>query len=264
MITRIRLFITNVVYFSAFGTCAILMRFICFPCMRLIWHGEQLTKKIRHLVSASFRLFWSLAKVLRFLDHEFHDIEKLAKDRGTIIIANHPSYIDYVLLASLMPEISCLVKEEVLRKPALGGIVKNTHYLINSDGPSLLKECEACLKRGENILIFPEGTRTPHNGEIKLKKGFASLASHLLCPVRVVTIRCSEHFLDKQMKWYEVPSRIPKFTVDVHEILDPRDFNAEINPHHAAEQIKQVATEIFIKALRQNHALINSDIKENK
>lgn len=263
MITRIRLFITNVVYFSVFGTSAILMRFICFPCMRLFWHGEELTKQIRHLVSASFRLFWSVAKLLRFLDHEVHGIEKLKQDQGAIIIANHPTYIDYVLLASLMPEINCLVKEEVLHKPALGGIVKNTHYLINSDGPSLLKECENCLKRGENILIFPEGTRTPHNGEIKLKKGFASLASHLLCPVRVVTISCSEHFLDKQMKWYEVPPRIPKFTVDIHEVLDPRDFKAELNPHHAAEQIKHAVAQIFIKTLQQ-HDLGNSNVKDDK
>lgn len=245
MITRSRLFLINVLYFSLFATFAVIMRLCCFPCMRCFWHGNELTFRIRRLISASFRLFWFIAKKLRFLDHEIHGKKDLQKDRGMIIVANHPTYIDYVLLASYLPEVNCLVKEELLHKPTLSGIVKNARYLINTDGSSLLKECEEILKRGENLLIFPEGTRTPHDGTIKLKKGFASLSAHLLCPLHVVTISCSEHFLDKSMKWYDVPPRIPKFKVTVHKIIDPLDYGAKENPQKAALKIRQEVVAIF-------------------
>ena len=249
MITRSLLFVINVLYFSLFATCAVIMRLCCFPCMRCIWHGNELTLRIRRLISASFRLFWFVAAKLRFLEKEIQGKSDLQKDHGMIIVANHPTYIDYVLLASFLPEVNCLVKEKILHKPTLSGIVKNARYLVNTDGSSLLEECAEILKRGENILIFPEGTRTPHDGTIKLKKGFASLSAHLLCPLHVVTITCSEHFLDKSMKWYEVPPRIPKFKVTVDKILDPSDYGARENPQKAALEMRQEVSAIFKKAL---------------
>ncbi len=40
----------------------------------------------------------------------------LRQERGCLVVANHPTLIDYVLLASVMPETDCLVKSALLKK----------------------------------------------------------------------------------------------------------------------------------------------------
>lgn len=248
---RAWLFFMNTVYFAVFAPAALAMRFLWFPLLRLFYSGEILTSKIRHSICNAFRFFWYMAGVCRFMKTSLHGTENLASSRGMIIVANHPTYIDYVLLASLMPDVNCLVKAGISHKPALRGIVSNARYLINNEGPELLEEARRCLERGESILIFPEGTRTPHSGEIKLKKGFASLAVRLNCPVLPVTIRCSEHFLDKQMKWYQVPRRMPIFMVNVGEIIEPAAANSDngTSPFREAAKLRDRVQDIFRAAV---------------
>lgn len=248
---RAWLFFMNVVYFAVFAPAALLMRFLWFPLLRLVYKGDVLTSKIRHSICNAFRFFWYMAGICCFMRHEVHGKERLQSKRPRIIVANHPTYVDYVLLASLMPDVNCLVKGGIEHKPALRGIVKNARYLINNDGPKLLEEAASCLNRGESILIFPEGTRTPHSGAINLKKGFASLAVRLHCPLQIVTVKCSEHFLDKQMKWYQVPARIPVFSVHVGEIIEPDAANSdnETSSYAEAKKLRDRVQRIFRDAV---------------
>ncbi len=49
------------------------------------------------------------------------------------MVANHPTLIDYVILASVMPETDCLVKSALLRNPFVSGVIRSADYLINSE-----------------------------------------------------------------------------------------------------------------------------------
>ena len=94
------------------------------------------------------------------LDYRIDGAEILRQERGCLVVANHPTLIDYVLLASVMPETDCLVKSALLKNPFLGGVVRAADYLINSEAETLLPRCQQRLAQGDTILIFPEGTRT--------------------------------------------------------------------------------------------------------
>ncbi len=65
----------------------------------------------------------------------------------------HPTLIDYVLLASVMPETDCLVKSALLKNPFLGGVVRAADYLINSEAETLLPRCQQRLAQGDALLI---------------------------------------------------------------------------------------------------------------
>lgn len=241
------LFFMNTVYFAVFAPSALFLHLVWHPVLSIFYRGHELQLKFRRSICLSFKFFWYMAAKCRFMKAEFYGLEKLASAPACIIVSNHPTYIDYVLLTSVMPEINCLVKAGIRHKPALRGMVVNAGYLVNQDGPELLEESRQCLERGESILIFPEGTRTPHDGTITLKKGFASLASRLDCPVLVISIDCSEHFLDKQMKWYQVPARMPVFKVTVHELIAPNAgiFGDEENSFRRASRLKDTVEGIL-------------------
>ena len=97
-------------------------------------------------------------------------------------------------------------------------------YLINSEAETLLPRCQQRLAQGDTILIFPEGTRTRPGEKMTLQRGAANIAVRCASDLRIVTIRCSEHLLDKQSKWYDVPPDRPFFTVAVHGRVEINKF----------------------------------------
>jgi len=58
----------------------------------------------------------------------------------------------------------------------MSGIVKNLYILNNEDFDALQSDCARTLKEGNNLIIFPEGTRTPRNATNPYKKGAARIA----------------------------------------------------------------------------------------
>ena len=57
-----------------------------------------------------------------------------------------------------------------------------------------------------------------------LQRGAANIAVRCTSDLRIVTIGCSEHLLDKQSKWYDVPPARPFFTVEVHGRVEINKF----------------------------------------
>jgi len=158
------------------------------------------------------------------LDYRFDNPDVLRHERGCLVVANHPTLIDYVLIASVMPETDCLVKSALLRNPFVSGAIRAADYLINSEADTLLSACQQRLAQGDTLLIFPEGTRTQVGKAIKLQRGAANIAVRCNSDLRVVIIHCSEHLLDKQSRWYNIPPKKPFFTVDVRERIGIDDF----------------------------------------
>ena len=166
--------------------------------------------------------------MLRLIKVRFEHFERLSSDGsrpGVILVANHPSLIDYVLIASRLEHINCVVKEALRHNFFLRGIVKATGYLANDDPEAFLQQGSACLAQGEDLLIFPEGTRTSRQREFRLRRGAAALAVHSGRPLQVITITLSTEFLSKEKRWYHVPSTCPEYVLSVGEKLSPGELS---------------------------------------
>lgn len=74
-----------------------------------------------------------------------------------------------------------------------------------------------------------------------LQRGAANIAVRCSSDLRIVTINCSEQMLDKESKWYDVPSVKPVFTISVHERVKIDQFydaNSQ-EPALAARQLNR-------------------------
>lgn len=211
--------------FALFGIGGLLLSLVWFNLLLLVVRDKPTRRRLaRRSIAASFRLFLNTARLTGALDYRIDGIDTLRNERGCLVVANHPTLIDYVLLASVMPETDCLVKGELLRNPFVSGVIKAADYLINSQADALLPTCEQRLAQGETILIFPEGTRTRPGEKMTLQRGAANIAVRCGCDLRIVVIHCSEHLLDKHSRWYDVPPRKPLFTVEVRERVEIKQF----------------------------------------
>ncbi len=214
-----------IVLFSLGG---LLMSLVWFNVLLIIQRDATKRRRLaRRSVSASFRLFLGTSRLLGVLDYRIDGTAALQNDHGCLVVANHPTLIDYVLLASVMPDVDCLVKADLLHHFFFRGVIRAADYLVNSQGKTLVATCRQRLLNGDTIMIFPEGTRTRYGSAPVLKRGAANIAVRCGCDLRVVHIHCSEQVLDKQSRWYQTTPTKPFFTVSVRERISIGSFMAK-------------------------------------
>ena len=151
---------------------------------------------------------------------EVHGVEKLKTGKPKLILANHPTLLDVVLLISIIKHTNCVVKKTLFRDPFLGGVVKAAGYINNIGTEAIIDDCVKALKSGDNLIIFPEGTRTVPKKELKFQRGAAHIAARSGADVVPVTITCDPPTLSKAHKWYHIPPRPFRLRAEVGDPLD--------------------------------------------
>lgn len=171
------------------------------------------------LVRVGFRC---LSKIIRCLGlvREIH-LEGFDRiDTGpALVIANHPTLLDVVLILGHYPKCSCVVKLDLFSHPFLRFGIRNAGLIPNQGGEELMRRVEQEFRRGRSVLIFPEGTRSPPDGLRPFTRGPARVAIELSVQVVPIHVACSPRVLGKEDRWYRTPSRPPRFSLRVGSAL---------------------------------------------
>lgn len=228
--------------FAFFGVGGLLLALTVFPVINLGFaHNKPLRQKISSaIIKHTWRVYILIMRMLGVMRLRVEGAEILQAERGAIIIANHPSLIDIVVLVSLMSNARCIVKQAVWDNPFMRSAVRSAGYIPNTDDPlELIKKCRQSLNEGGNIIIFPEGSRTVPGQPLKMQRGFAHLACTLQAPLRLVEVRCTPPTLLKGQKWYDIPRTRPIFSIRVAERLDVAGMDLHETPSRAVRQVSK-------------------------
>jgi 1-acyl-sn-glycerol-3-phosphate acyltransferase len=210
--------------FFVFGAGGVIFGLTIFPLACLPARNRAVARRrAQWIVSRWFRLFSNLMRVLGVISWEIHGAEKLRRP-GQMIIANHPTLIDVVLLIGYIPEVDCIVKEALFRNPFTRLPISWAGYISNSTSVQLLDDCVSTLKAGRSLMIFPEGTRSTPGQPLQIPHSTARIALQAGAPVLPVTIRCEPLMLNKNRPWYDVPARPGHYRIVVGEPYDPAPF----------------------------------------
>jgi 1-acyl-sn-glycerol-3-phosphate acyltransferase len=242
--------------FVVFGVGGVVLSVTLFPLFNVVYSDRHRRSRIaQSTVRATWGLFvWMLVN-MRLIDLETEGAELLRRETGTLVIANHPSLIDIVLLISLMERAQCVVKKGVWNNPFMRGVVKATNYIPNLGEPErTLRECVAALHAGNNLVIFPEGTRTKPGHQVRLERGFANIAIRAGAPIRIVTVRCDPPLLRKGEKWYKSPVRRPRFRVCVGERIETAEVLGSRLPARCARDLTAQITKRFEEVIAHESA----------
>lgn len=167
----------------------------------------------QRILHTGVALWASLMERLGVLRIHFPEADQLRAMHGVVIAPNHPSLLDATFFLARLPELTCLMKRAVLHNPFMGFSARLAGYLSNDAGPDFIRRGRDALLAGENLLIFPEGTRTVNAPVNDFKKGFALIALLAGAPVQTVFIEAPCFYLGKRWPLWRLPAMPVQFRV---------------------------------------------------
>jgi len=239
MIDRTKRFLGTGISFAVFGIGGLVQTVVLIPLIAVLSRNEESrTRRVRSLISRSFRAFLWMMRALGVLELEIDPQarEKFSRPGGMIVVANHPTLIDVVLLMGQIEHGNCIVKRAMWKNVFLGGVVRAANYISNDDSEELLANCTEVLQNGETLVIFPEATRTVPGQAMKVHRGAARVALSAGVPLQVVHLTCSPPTLSKAGHWYEIPPQRPCFRMRVGDRLHVADYLAAGEHHSLASR----------------------------
>ena len=156
---------------------------------------------------------------------------------GIIVISNHTSYADGVLLAlvcrRLGRSLRLLATAGVFRAPLLGGLVRRLGFIRVDRGAtnaaSSLDAAVEALAAGEAVGIFPEGrtTRDPDHWPERAKTGAVRLALRSGAPIVPIAMVGAHQLIGRRHPIRQIVSSIvlrPRVEVEVGTPIDVRPW----------------------------------------
>ena len=166
--------------------------------------AEQTVKKVLKIIkkvekkrrTGYMRLHRVLAPFLRFVMRlRPHNLERIPKDGGLLICANHISAFDVISIAATSPrQITFIAKKELFSIPILGSLIKALGAVKVDRGNNDVGAIRTAVnkaKSGSAVAIFPQGHRYPKvdPATTPIKNGAAMIAYHAGCAVLPVYIQ---------------------------------------------------------------------------
>jgi acyl-[acyl-carrier-protein]-phospholipid O-acyltransferase/long-chain-fatty-acid--[acyl-carrier-protein] ligase len=136
-------------------------------------------------------------------------------DCGFLLVPNHMTYVDAVLLQLACPRpIRFLVHESIYRIPWLKPILRlaDAIPISNVRAKESVREAVEQIKKGQTVCIFPEGELTRTGVLLKLRKGFELIARRADCdvvPVWLDGLWGSIFSFEGGRYFFKLPKRIP-------------------------------------------------------
>lgn len=236
--------------FVLFGASGLLVGLLVVPPLWLL-PSDWRRRAARGVIRTFMRGFWTTMRGLGLFDCEVEGADHL-RESNILVIANHPTLIDAVLLIGAIPQVAVIAKGALADHPVTGPALRAAQYILNDDGPSMVEASKLEFARGGRVLVFPESTRTKPGQPVTLQRGAANIAARANCRLVVVTIRVTEPLLHKGTAWYQMPVRRPAFRVLVSP---PQDLGAvrgaSANPARIARELTAAWQAMYAQRLAE-------------
>jgi len=218
------------------GICFIIATF---PVNLTVWAMSVLFDRKR------IAIHWFLMYESLFLSHLMpiwtfliEGREKAQKQTTYVIISNHQSMLDILLINCLRYKFKWISKIENFNVPVIGWYLRMARYITVDRGNEeskleMLEKSSDCLKEGISIMIFPEGTRSLNNEIGFFKRGAFQLALQANVPILPVLIDGTGGILPKHGLIFRSGYQI---RINVLDPVNPADF-ATSDPDTLALQI---------------------------
>ena len=213
--------------FATFGLGGLFMALTIFPAMMVIFQNQTRRQEYaQFMICRSFRFFIWMLDVTGVAEVTTKDFDRLSTANGVLIIANHPTLIDVVIIMSLLDRCQCVVKHELFSNLFMAGVVRAAGFIRNDGDPyNLIHQASEHLASGACIMMFPEGTRTPNGRKLgPLQRGVANIAIATQADLLPVVVHCNHHTLKKGVSWNRIPPSKVCYCMTVGLPLSIGDF----------------------------------------
>ena len=140
-----------------------------------------------------FGRVWVVASGMRM---EVNGLENIEEGTPYIVVANHRSNIDIMVLTAALPiPIRFLSKIEVFKFPLLGsamrgvGMIPLDREMGRRELAFIIRSTRSLVAEGKSLVVFPEGTRSITGEMLPFKTGAIHVAARTGCPILPVAVQ---------------------------------------------------------------------------
>jgi 1-acyl-sn-glycerol-3-phosphate acyltransferase len=234
-------FLCSIAFWSFLFVSSVLL----FPVAALIWAVTTPFDPRKRLLHR-FTCFW--ASLYTWFNPAWpvtvEGREKALTDCPTVMVANHLSLLDILVMFRTFLHFKWVSKIEVFRVPFIGWNMALNGYIKLKRGDrasvvQMLRRCEEVLAGGNSVMMFPEGTRSP-SGEMRdFKTGAFEIAIRTRSALQPILIRGTADALPK--RGFVLRGRHP-IRVTFLDPIRPENF-AHRSPEELARQVRATMLE---------------------
>jgi 1-acyl-sn-glycerol-3-phosphate acyltransferase len=247
--------------FAVFGLGGLVFGVVLVPLVTVVTPSRRpRVRRLRWWLQMAFCGFVRLMSGLRGANF---DVVGTPPAHGSyLIVANHPTLFDAVVLLALFPQADCIVKHELLRNPFMRFALSGLDFISNADTAEMLGCAVARLQAGRSLLVFPEGTRSRPGEPVRFHLAAATMAVRAGVACLPVVIRCDPPATAKQARWYEIAPERPSHTVEIQAPIDIRPIVAELPPRYAKRALNQFLQDYYNEKLSSPRAALAPAVSE--
>lgn len=241
----------SVISFLYFGFVSVLLTIIGFFLIKLNLFGKKRGKAIYHYLLSKFckSVIYFMGRLKkRIINTHGENFEKPA-----VVIANHQSFLDILVMAMLNPKLILLTNKWVWNSPVFGWAIKMADFYPVANGiENSVELLKTQTDKGYSIVVFPEGTRSSNPPMKRFHKGAFYLAEKLGLDVVPILL----HGLGYTMTKGEF-------------LLKNGDMAAKYLPRIQADDASwgndyQTRTKSISKYFKQQHELLREQLEQTK
>ena len=208
----------------------IVFMLLFFPLTFIVWLlviPFDRERKITHwmLIYQSWILIW----IMPIWKINVEGRKKAVKGTAYVIISNHQSILDILLINCLRYRFKWISKIENMKLPFLGWYLRMADYITVNRGnkeskEEMMEKSYQCLKHGTSIMMFPEGTRSVDREIGFFKRGAFQLAISTNRPILPILIDGSGGVLPKHGLIFSTGHKI---MIRVFDPVPPESFDID-------------------------------------
>lgn len=145
----------------------------------------------QRIISLGFRLYIGFLQLACASHFDLAAIDRLRHESPRVLIANHPSLLDAVMIVSRLPHVVCVMKAGLMRNILLGSAARLAGYIPNTGPLEIILQAGRALDEGAHVLLFPEGSRTDRHPLNAFSNSAALIARRSRTPIQSLLIRFS-------------------------------------------------------------------------
>lgn len=173
--------------------------------------------------------------------------ERLHEDTPAVIVANHLSLLDILVLFRIHSHFKWVSKVENFRVPVIGWNMSMCGYIPLRRGAgasirAMMRQCDQSLEGGSSIIMFPEGTRSATGRLRRFMPGAFQIAVRNRVPIQPIVIRGTSDALPKQ--GFILQGRHP-ISIKILEPIPPEQFEG-VDPEDLMDRVR----DIFVDELK--------------
>jgi 1-acyl-sn-glycerol-3-phosphate acyltransferase len=187
-----------VIYVSmaVFAGACLLVSAVALPLYVFLPHPAGI-RTGRLLINRACRLYGGWLTFVGAYRLDLEALDALRNEPAIILAPNHPSIIDAILILARHPNLSCVMKSDLMNNVFLGASARVAGYICNRPPRRMVLDSVAELRRGGVLLLFPEGGRTIQPPVNPFTPGIGLIAKRAGVPVQALILEADSPCLSK-------------------------------------------------------------------